>query len=219
MRASHELLAQSAWHADFTYEQSGQPGYRASKMSVAFLSIVKGLYGGRWASLYSRALTCYGTVLLSLRRRSPVFVLTSYSLTLTFTLHVAPRASGPASPGRRSSSLFRSGLLLSRRLLSRRLLLSVALVGRCAECDHSLPRSKTTVRHSFNTIYIFLFQFIFIFDEKMYQLFWYGVAACFTATAYPHPGTGLCLTRADRRFQDPRSRPTTVRQENGGVQC
>jgi hypothetical protein len=50
----------------------------------------------------------------------------------------------------------------------------------------------------------------------MYQLFWYGVAACFTATP---PPTGLCLTRADRRFQDPRSRPTTVRQENGGVQC
>ena len=69
----------------------------------------------------------------------------------------------------------------------------------------------------FYTLYIYLFQFIF--DEKMYQLFWYGVAACFTATAYPHPGTGLCLTRADRRFQDPRSRPTTVRQENGGVQC
>ena len=37
----------------------------------------------------------------------------------------------------------------------------------------------------FYTLYIYLFQFIF--DEKMYQLFWYGVAACFTATAYPHP--------------------------------
>ena len=119
------------------------------------------------------------------------------TLTLHSHLHVAPRARAAPSPLWRRSCLFRSGLLLSRRLLSRRLLFSVALSGCGAESHLSLPRSETTVRHFFNTLHIFLFQFI-SFNEKMYQLFWYGVAACFTATPTL---SGLCLTRADRCFQ------------------